>query len=465
MKKIGVGKITEVYRNYGMIMTSSFQKENELFPFEISKEMLKENDSKTFFHYTKNVEFELKSIDGFRRRGRMLEAVNIRSVGTEIIEFKLPEDQSYLEKVRSKFGEFSFEIPKEILSDNDLYEWLKGIDFQPRMLDYLIDGVFVSDKVLSITVEKYEQIAEEIVFDPRLIVAVDHVDKSFRNHLLSWILGIEDAYKSFISRISSNDIGGEIAQETILDWKNKNTSGKKQFEKARNAKRFRRVSDSFNYVESESVSIEDIMEELDLSDLMYFVKLWYEKSKRRFYSPYLELMVDNINLIEELFVLRNAAAHGKPIIPNFMDPDYNPNWDLEFDNPDCRTKVENWELYNPLKEIWVGREMSAEHISSIIQTIFGNPYRRSWMVLNYIYFLIIRYISDYQFQFFLSDAQKFLNYETDNEKMFQQLSSVNLLDTKLANMGPTTISMLTGIPEPYKEIANEAYDVWRIFEN
>ena len=32
-------------------------------------------------------------------------------------------------------------------------------------------------------------------------------------------------------------------------------------------------------------------------------------------------------------------AHGRSILPIFMDPDYNGNWDLEFDNVEGRCSV------------------------------------------------------------------------------------------------------------------------------
>lgn len=464
MSKKGTGTITEVNRNYGLIMTNSFKGKNEIFPFEISKEMIIEKDNKKFFKFSEEVDFELKSTDGLRRRGRMLEAINLVGINEKILEVILHEDKSYLEKVRDKFSKFKFIIPSNIQTDEELYEWLKIINFQPRMLDYLIDGIFISEPIMRVTIPEYKNLSDEIVFDPKLIVSLDHIDKTFRTRLLTWIIGIEDAYKSFISRVSSNEIGQKIAENTILAWKEKDNKGKKQFTNARNSKRFRKVSNNFDYVGTESVSIEDLMEELDLNDLIYFIKLWYKKSDNMFFSPWLQLMVKNINLVEELSILRNASAHGKPVIPNFMDPDYNPNWDLEFDNTDNRTKIENWILYEPLKSQLLKKDFEQEYVSSIIHTIFGNPYRKSWVSLNYIYLNIIPHISEHNYKYFIEDAQRFLSYETDPKAIHAQLSSVNLLNLKLSDMGLTTLEMLTGIPAPYKEISNEAFAVWEIFD-
>lgn len=464
MNKKGTGIITQVNRNYGIITTNSFKANNEIFPFEISKEMIIEKGNRKVFQFSREVDFELKSTDGLRRKGRMLEAINLVGRSKNILEVILPQNQSYLETVRDKFSKFKFITPSNIETDEELYEWLKTINFQPRMLDYLIDGIFISEPIMRVTIPEYEGLSDDIVLDPQLIVSLDHVDKTFRTRLLTWIIGIEDAYKSFISRVSSNEIGQKIAENTILAWKEKDGKGKRQFTKSRNSRRFRKVSNNFDYVGTGSVSIEDLMEELDLNDLIYFIKLWHKKSHNIFFSPWLEVMVKNINLVEELSVLRNASAHGKPVIPNFMDPDYNPNWDLEFDNTDNRTKIENWILYEPLKNQWLKQDFKEEHISSILQTIFGNPYRKSWVSLNYIYLKIIPYISEHHYEYFIADAQRFLSYETNPKTINDQLSYVNLLDLRLSDMGPTTLEMFTEIPAPYKEIANEAIHVWKIFD-
>lgn len=52
-------------------------------------------------------------------------------------------------------------------------------------------------------------------------------------------------------------------------------------------------------------------------------------------------MKECIGFISDLCAIRNAAAHGRSILPTFMDPDYNGNWDLEFDNVEGRCSVES----------------------------------------------------------------------------------------------------------------------------
>ena len=57
-------------------------------------------------------------------------------------------------------------------------------------------------------------------------------------------------------------------------------------------------------------------------------------------------MKECIGFISDLCAIRNAAAHGRSILPIFMDPDYNGNWDLEFDNVEG-LKAKDIKFINP----------------------------------------------------------------------------------------------------------------------
>lgn len=198
-----------------------------------------------------------------------------------------------------------------------------------------------------------------------------------------WIVGIEDAAKSLISRLSSNRDGLVIANSVIEDWKTKNPKGQKQFQRAKYAKMFRLASDNFDYIESDSIPIEDLMTQLDLSELPEFLKMWRSvaaKSQVKVLSPALELLVHNSTVLRDLSELRNAAAHGRPLIPNWVDPDYNANWDLEFVNVEQGHDLDEWVLFRPLLNIWETRGLSEEAGKQALQTVFGNPYRRAWMI-------------------------------------------------------------------------------------
>ena len=152
-----------------------------------------------------------------------------------------------------------------------------------------------------------------------------------------------------------------------------------------------------------------------------------------------------------------GILYGRSILPTFMDPDYNGNWDLEFDNVEGRCSVEKWILYDLLKKKWE-RMRLGDHSKQIVNTLYGNPLRRAWIELNYIYFYIIREIEKMSFKLFVTDAEWFLSNEED---IRQQMSGVNLCSLRLSDMGNTTLGVTA---PPYDEIAQEAFSVWELFE-
>ena len=152
-----------------------------------------------------------------------------------------------------------------------------------------------------------------------------------------------------------------------------------------------------------------------------------------------------------------SPANGRPILPAFMDPDYNGNWDLEFDNVEGRCSVEKWILYDLLKRKWVRMELG-DYSRQIVNTLYGNPLRRAWIELNYIYFYIVREIEAMSFKLFVTEAEWFFSKDEDMER---QMKNVKLCDLRLSDMGNTTLGVTA---PPYDEIAQEAFSVWELFK-
>lgn len=464
MKCEGIGKITKVYNNYGIITTNSLSKKGEIeeIPFSITPNMIIEEDGKTYFNFHKNVNFTLKSTDGIRRQGRIYEIVNIKGTGEKIKVLRDFPTDIYVQKVIQRFDEYNFEFQNlKKLTDTGIYEQLKIYNFQPRMLNYLVNGIFLDRNILKNIIPDDIDI-EQLRISPELIVGIDKIDQKFRLYLMEWILQIENSIKNYFSRISSDINAKEIVIRVMEKWKEK--KGDKHFKTARKNKKFRKISNDYDYVLNKYVPIEDLMEQLDLSELQEFIQYWYEESQKgsiKFYSPQLERINDSIIFLKELSVLRNAAAHGKAILPGFMDPDYNANWELEFDFVEDRTKVNDWKLYPMLESYWLKLNVKKEYISTIIQTIFGNSFRRSWVTLNYLYMNLISILDQQAFSIFVEQATYFLKYPNNFEEHFNNLKNINMLNLRLFDMGPTTFENITGLPAPYKEIANEAFAIWR----
>lgn len=200
------------------------------------------------------------------------------------------------------------------------------------------------------------------------------------------------------------------------------------------------------------------MEQLELNELAELVTMFCDIYHEQGELPeVLEKMKECVGFIHDLSALRNAAAHGRSILPLFMDPDYNGNWDLEFDNVENRTSVDKRILFNSLKTKWE-RNGLGEYSREILNTIYGNPVRKAWLELNYIYFYIVQDIEKMSFELFYNEAGWFLSKETD---IYKQLKNMNIFNLRLSDMGCTTLNIS---PPPYDEIANEAYSAWELFE-
>ena len=141
----------------------------------------------------------------------------------------------------------------------------------------------------------------------------------------------------------------------------------------------------------------DLMEQLELNELSELITIFYDVYSRKDSFPdILHKMKECLGFFSDLCAIRNAAAHGRSILPTFMDPDYNGNWDLEFDKVEGRCSVEKWILYDLLKKKWE-RMGLGDYSKQIVNTLYGNPLRRAWIELNYIYFYIIREIEKMSF--------------------------------------------------------------------
>ena len=96
-----------------------------------------------------------------------------------------------------------------------------------------------------------------------------------------------------------------------------------------------------------------------------------------------------------------------------------------------------------------------------MQTIYGNPYRKAWFELNFIYHRFISLFDSKRYQDFCVESAHFLNYmdltnRNDEEIFFNPI---------LADMGDLTAFEAGGIPPAYRVIANEAIISRDVAEN
>ena len=419
--------------------------------------MLEEIEGKQYIKYTEDVEFTLSQSQGVRGRD-IKEAVGIKFVGDEWKYQERIIENNDIQNIRKRFSEYNFYYPT--LEDREFANWLEHNNFQPRMLEYLSPGIFTSKEIIKIQVGNHIDLESvDAKFKIGLLFVIDRIDVEFRKNILSWITGIENAYKTYFNRIKMADDGEDIGAEVISEWASRKPKIAKLIRRARDKRRYRATSDEFDYLTNENaVPLLDLMEQLELNELSELITIFYEDYLKKDSIPdILRKMKECIGFISDLCAIRNAAAHGRSILPAFMDPDYNGNWDLEFDNVEGRCSVDKWLLYDLLKKKW--ERMGLEDYSKqIVNTLYGNPLRRAWIELNYIYFYIIQKIEKKSFKLFMTEAKWFLSKEEDTRK---QTSRVNLCNLRLSDMGNTTLGITA---PPYDEIAQEAISVWELFE-
>lgn len=452
------GIIMDLRNNYGLIATDAYKAQNEWIPFKIDPDMLIQKDGKEYIKYTDEVEFNLVLSQGMRDRD-IKEATDIKFIGEEWKHQERKIESNFCQIVRNRLDEYNFYYPT--LNDKEFMQWLEKNNFQTRMLEYLSPGIFTSKKILMLdTQDELDYENKNTKFDINLLFVIDRIDIEFRKNLLSWITCIENCYKTYFNRINVTLEGEKLGVEIIAKWALKKPKIKKLIKRAQDKRKYRITSDEFDYlVDENAVPLFDLMEQLELNELSELINVFYETYtlKKISIPSTLHKMKSCINFINDICVIRNAAAHGRAILPAFMDPDYNGNWDLEFDNVDKRCNVEKWILYDVLKEKWIKMGLG-DYTKEIINTLYGNPIRRAWVELNYIYFYIVKEIEKMSFELFKQEASWFLSKEYD---MYSQLKHVNLCALRLSDMGNTTLGET--VP-PYDEIAQEAFAVWKVFE-
>lgn len=214
------------------------------------------------------------------------------------------------------------------MDDKEFADWLEGNNFQPRMLEYLSPGIFTCKEIIKMQAEKHIDLdCIDVKFKIGLLFVIDRIDIEFRKNILSWITGIENAYKTYFNRIRIADDGQDVGVDVISEWVAKKPKIAKLIKRARDKRRYRGTSDEFDYLTDENaVPLLDLMEQLELNELSELITIFYDiYSKKNNIPDILQKMKDCIGFIGDLCAIRNAAAHGRSILPAFMDPDYNGN--------------------------------------------------------------------------------------------------------------------------------------------
>ena len=427
------GRVIKLYRNYGVILC-----EGEEFPFLYTKEMLVSDKNYECIKYSEYCEFSVKTEE---IRGENIKiAENIQFEKNLNYEARAKSD-NYLNIIKSFLSRFSLTLPSvenmrieleglndsiddelmekiktlpldEILSmesktDDDIYyEWLKIEGFQPYMIEYFSDDILGKSNI--------KRLIDGNDLSIDLIVEMDRFDKILRSNLLNWILGIENSYKSLISRLCRNAENSiKIGERIVDDWANSSYEIRKgQIKRAKKRCIFSPLSDQYDYINNdERVHLEDLLEQLDLSSLEVLFKKFNEYSKgekQNLISPWIHIAESRVSLFKNLNLLRNSAAHDRLVLPKLFGGIINNEHAIST----------TWELFDEVK-IYLESHDATFNKNNYINRLKDNVYRKAWFEMVYIYWGLISLFDSNQFAKFEEEIKVFLNQFDYNELLIQ----------------------------------------------
>lgn len=257
--------------------------------------------------------------------------------------------------------------------------------------------------------------------DNCIIDALSSEDIRFKEFILKWVLFLENEIKkSSIRLIQKYDISIKEVYEVLSKNKETKKIHNDLFKSLKTNYVFRNEfelleisrtdSGDVRGFEVKSAPFELYLENNTIDELGKIINVFFEafnsdKWKHDEDSMFLE---NSLEMFLELSIIRNACAHGNPLIPLILDDKYSPNYlrDLSSVYPDFNSgdSVKDWKLFEPLR--WVTRQLTkkgiAPHYKGGLQHtglytakyILINPARRSFFSFLFIIEYFFRFIAE-----------------------------------------------------------------------
>ena len=368
------GYIDSVYSNYGVIVTQD-KGHTVKYLFYIFPDMIHNR----VFKSTKKITFLLTTSQV--RGVRILLAYDIKSIKGEKSEdfiinpLSISNNRDYHDFVFKKF----FKENNNIIID-DLAE--EDIKFKEFILKWVL---FMENEIKKTTLK--------LIKNNKIILNEIYIK-------LSKSPVTKKIHKDIFNKLKTNYVFR--SEFELLEISRTNTGDVRSFEIC---------SAPFElYLENSTI------DELGKIVKEFFITFIKSKNIHDEDSMFLEHAID---MFLELSIIRNACAHGNPLIPLILDDKYSPNYlhDLSSVYPDFHSgdNVKEWKLFEPLR--WITRQLTKNGIApqykgSLQYTglytakyILINPARRS--------FFSFLFIIEYFFRFIAKD--KVMEYKFKNE--------------------------------------------------
>lgn len=284
----------------------------------------------------------------------------------------------------------------------------------------------------------------QIEDDESLLESLITADERFKEFTLKWILFLEKDIRKIIVDLAGKYKIDSTSIYDVLDNAKETKSIHKHLLKALGSNY--KFKPEFNFLTIKRKNMNDdinfevvdaplslYLEETTLGELSSIVKVLYlsifnninEKQDEKF-----NFLKQTLEMFNDLSIIRNTAAHGRPLIPIILDDNYAPNdlYDLSSADPNFNSgiNVTKWKLFQPIR--YITRQLTKTGIAPnyygglqstglyTAKFILSNPARRSFFSYAYILGFYFKFIDKSRLNEFLADLKQFVPVENDDLK-------------------------------------------------
>ncbi|MGM0752566.1 MAG: Abi family protein [Bacillota bacterium] len=360
-----VGKIVDVYKNYGIIK-STIENHEVTVHFLILPDMMTDG----VFRMTENITYQMKNIE--IRKSKVYVAYNLEN----IIDLEIKS----WELAKHKFE-------KTIINDHYTYLFKKMAG----------DDHDISQDILNTLI---------------------NYDKKAKEFFIRWILYIESQIKDTLIyilkklQISSTTIyrvlNDKGSTKSIVDRQFKFVKSEFMFKPEFSTLSLKKSEKDPNDIVVSDCPIPLFLESISLNELGEVLNQILEKldlSNKKTFEKYKYLYLIKESFLELAFI-RNSSAHGNPLIPIVLDNNFNANYlyDMASAFPSWNSKesVERWELFNFIR--FTTRSLYKQGIPLVdagspqlsalafTKSLLINPAKRSFFMFFYVMLSTFEYI-------------------------------------------------------------------------
>lgn len=369
------GTIIKVYRNYGIVKAEDKGKQVE-FMFYIFPDMVNNGEYKT----SKKVSFDVAKTEV--RNSKVSIAYNIKPLpDSEVIQFHIQDE---------KQKDYPYGVYKDFFQVDNNKSLLEGLIAEDEHFkEFTLKWVLFLEKkirqMLVVLVEKYK-IKRSSVYD-----ILKKETKTDYNKIM------RELGKTYKFRNEFN----------LLTIKRKNKNDDMNFE----------VLDAPLALYLGSTTLDKLHSIVKALCSSIFEDLDEKKDEN------VKFLKRTLEMFGDLSIIRNAAAHGRPLIPLILDDKYAPNelYDLSSVDPkfNSGTDVTQWRLFQPIR--YVARQITKEGFAPTYfdgglqntglytsKYILSNPARRSFFSYLYILEFYFRFVDGNRKKEFVEDLHNFV---------------------------------------------------------